>query len=122
MSGYQKDIGRRGERLAATYIANKKGMQILHQNWHTYHGEIDIIAKDQDCTVFVEVKTRTGSLYGTGTESITKRKQAALVRAAEDYAVKNGIYDTPMRFDVVEITFEGEKTLLKYFKNAEIGW
>lgn len=122
MSSYEKNIGKQGEKLAARYLNEKRGMEIIEKNWFTNHGEIDIIAKDGDCTVFVEVKTRTSSLYGSGTEAITRKKQAALLRAAEVYAVSKGILDTPMRFDVIEIAIEGEKTLLRYFKNAEIGW
>lgn len=122
MSRAEKLVGSWGESLAARYVTERRGMEILCRNWYTNHGEIDIVARDGNCTVFIEVKTRQGNLYGTGTEAITGKKKAALLRAAEAYAVKHDLYDTPMRFDVVEITRDGEQTRLKYFENAEIGW
>ena len=73
-SRYAKNLGDRGEAAAAEYL-EKKGYTILNRNYYICHGEIDIIAKDGDCTVFVEVKTRRSDKYGSGLEAITVSKK-----------------------------------------------
>lgn len=77
-----KDVlGRRGEELAAAYLV-KAGYAILDRNWRCPQGEIDIVAFDGRETVFVEVKTRSGLLFGHPLESITAQKLARLRRLA----------------------------------------
>ena len=117
-SRYAKNLGDRGEAAAAEYL-EKKGYTILNRNYYICHGEIDIIAKDGDCTVFVEVKTRRSDKYGSGLEAITASKKRSLIRAAETYAAENGLLQTPMRFDVILITGETE---IYHIKNAEISY
>ena len=76
-------------------------------------GEIDIIAKDGEYTVFVEVRLRKSNAFGSPADTIDERKQQKLIKTAQYYAVKNDIYDTPMRFDAVLINADtdGKKLL-----------
>jgi putative endonuclease len=75
------DLGRRGEELAAHFLANA-GLQILDRNWRCSQGEIDIVARDGTDLVFVEVKTRSSVAFGHPFEAITVEKLARLRRLA----------------------------------------
>jgi len=73
------DLGRRGEQLAADYLV-RSGYTILDRNWRSSEGEIDIVARQGNETVFVEVKTRSGLAFGNPLEAITPVKHARLRR------------------------------------------
>jgi putative endonuclease len=75
------EVGAYGERLAARYLA-EAGLEVLERNWRCAQGEIDIIARDGDCLVVCEVKTRRGSSFGDPVEAVTSRKAARLRRLA----------------------------------------
>ena len=81
----------------------KKGYLIKETNYKTRIGEIDIIAQDNETTVFVEVKTRTSGDFGRPGEAVNYDKRQKYVKVAEQYLIKNGLWETPCRFDVVEI-------------------
>ncbi|MBC8537685.1 YraN family protein [Christensenellaceae bacterium NSJ-63] len=120
MTRERKNTGDLGEALAARYLESR-GMRILERKYTIRGGEIDLIAKDGAYTVFVEVKTRRSAAYGTGAESITPRKMAALWRTAEQYAQKHQLLDAPMRFDVVDIFLQRNgNPEITYIKNADI--
>ncbi len=68
------EVGRRGEELARALL-KKRGYKVLETNVRGYYGEIDIVARKDNCHVFVEVRTRTGDDFGTPEESITERKR-----------------------------------------------
>ncbi len=72
-------LGRRGEVAAAAYLESL-GMRVLERNWRCRYGELDLVAEHEGCLVVVEVKTRSGTGYGTGFEAITWRKLARLRR------------------------------------------
>ena len=115
-------IGNMGEE-AAVQALKKRGYKIIARNYRTKMGEIDIIAKDGEYTVFVEVRLRKSNAFGTPADTIDKRKQQKIIKAAQMYAVKNDIYDTPMRFDAVLINADtdGEKlvnTKIELIKDA----
>ena len=95
-------IGALGEEAAALAL-KKSGYKIIERNYHSKMGEIDIIAKDGEYTCFVEVRLRKTNDFGTPADTIGEEKQLKIIRTAQQYAVKNKIYDTPMRFDVVLI-------------------
>ena len=120
MAMHNRRLGKRGEDIAERYLVSL-GMETLERNFHIWGGEIDIVAKDGDTYVFAEVKTRTNTRYGTGTEAITKRKMRLLARTAEAYAASRGILEKPMRFDVLEINIDvfGDPSI-RYVKNAQI--
>ena len=107
-------IGASGEETAVK-ILKKNGYKILERNYRTQMGEIDIIALDGEYTCFVEVKFRKNDDFGSPGDFIDERKIQKIIKAAQHYAVKKGIYDTPMRFDAVLINAEKGKN-----KGAEV--
>ena len=107
MSPSQKDfhkklLGLVGEKTAVKHLKSQK-YKILETNYKRSTGEIDIIAKDGDCTVFVEVKTRTSDVYGMPSEAVNVQKQLKYRKTAEFYLLEKGLSDSPCRFDVIEI-------------------
>ena len=76
-----RQTGNAGEEMACAYIKDL-GMEVLERNWHFGHEEIDIIARDGDTTVFIEVKYRLDDKLGLAQEAVTRKKQASIVRTA----------------------------------------
>ena len=105
------ETGLQGEKQAAAYL-KKSGMRILHSRYRTPHGEIDLIAKDQDTLVFVEVKTRPNGAEGTGLMAVNAKKRGHLRYAAMCYLQQHPCEQ--VRFDVIEISAAG----LRHMKNA----
>ena len=100
------DVGLKGEKEALKYL-KKQGMKPVDSRVRLGRGEIDLIMRDGDCTVFVEVKYRPQGEAGEGFEAITQDKRRRMIHAASVYLEKNGLWDTAARFDVVEITSQG---------------
>lgn len=101
----KKRVGNRGEDIAADYLSNK-GFQIIERNYRYGHGEIDIVAKDGDVLVFVEVKTRKNLEFGPPELAVTKSKQRQVRKISEAYLVEKNINDTDCRIDVVAILIQ----------------
>ena len=109
--------GRIGEEMAVAFL-KKKGFAILDTNWRSHHLELDIIAKDGDMLVFVEVKTRSTAHFGNPEDALSSQKIAHLLNAAEAYIFATD-YHGNSRFDVVSIiTPYGRKPELEYFEDA----
>ena len=102
----KKNVGSYGEKIAADHLAHK-GYKIVETNFATKYGEIDIVAKDQDELVFVEVKSRTDTEYGYPETSIHKKKLDHLRRMAEIYIQNKHLDHTPYRIDAVSILLSG---------------
>ncbi|WP_372774464.1 YraN family protein [Mangrovibacterium sp.] len=112
----QKEVGDKGEDIARQYL-QKLGYTILATNWHFHHYEIDIIAKDGDELVIVEVKSRSSRNWEHPSEAVGKRKIRFLIEAAEAYIFKSDSHcDT--RFDVIAIIFQGDTYELEHYKDA----
>lgn len=112
---YKQEIGNFGEDAAADYL-KEKGYNIIQRNFRCKTGEIDIICVKGGCTVFVEVKTRKNSLYGSAAEFVNYHKQVKIKRAAM-YFIKN--QDADMRFDVIEVYHkDGKITEINHIKDA----
>jgi len=109
--------GREGEALAEKFL-KKKGYKILEKNFSTRFGEIDIIAADHGTLVFVEVKARCGTGFGSPMEAVGARKQSHLTLAANIYLEEHGIIDKPLRFDVVGVLGDGLSAEIELVKNA----
>ncbi len=110
--------GRQGEELAAAYLT-AGGYTIIGRNFTSRYGEIDLICRDGDTLVFVEVKMRRSSRFGTAAEAISRPKQRRLVNAAQDYLQKTGDSRSPVRFDVVTIEGgRGDSPAISLIKNA----
>ncbi len=95
-------LGIIGEELAAVALA-ERGYAILERRYKTDRGEIDIIAEDGSTLVFVEVRARVDSEFGTAAESVTDAKKRKVTRMAVDYLASHDIANRPCRFDVVAI-------------------
>jgi len=101
-------LGKRGERLAAEYL-QEAGFRILARNWRCAEGEIDIVAADRRVLVACEVKTRSGTRYGTPLEAVTRKKRSRLRRLAVRWVVANGVLFDEVRVDVVEVLKDQRK-------------
>ena len=99
---YNKVQGRIGE-IDAVEFLKKKGYKVLETNYTNKLGEIDIIAKDKNVIVFVEVKRRSTLMYGRPIEAVNFYKQQKIKKVAEFYLMKNNMIDVDVRFDVIEI-------------------
>jgi putative endonuclease len=98
----RQSFGKMGEDLAAAEL-RRRGYAIIECRYRTKFGEIDIVARDGDTTVFVEVKARAGDDFGGGAEAITRWKQRKLAQMAIDYLSRHHLHDQPCRFDVVTV-------------------
>jgi putative endonuclease len=98
------------------------GYEIVARNWRCEAGEVDIVARDGETWVFVEVRTRRGRRFGTPEESITGAKQARLVQTASAYLAERGLDDVDWRIDVVAIELGpgGEVWRVDVIENAVI--
>jgi putative endonuclease len=94
--------GEKGETAACRYL-EAQGFAVLARNFRCPSGEVDVVARKGDTTVFVEVKERHGESHGQGHEAVTFGKRRRIVRAARLYAAARGLSETPLRFDVVSI-------------------
>lgn len=102
-----RETGALYEQKAVSFL-EKKGYQIVERNFYSKYGEIDIIARDREYLVFVEVKFRKNAYLGAALEAVTPAKQKRIIRSAMYYIYSNRkLYDTACRFDV--LAFEGEK-------------
>jgi putative endonuclease len=95
------ETGRRGEDLAAAFLS-AKGLAIVERNFRAKVGEIDIVARDGEELVFVEVRARAGRGFGGAAASVDAGKRRRLVRAARVWLAARG-WDGPCRFDVVTL-------------------
>jgi putative endonuclease len=112
----QQEIGDAGEQIAADYIANL-GYKILHRKWHFGHDELDIVARDGDELVIVEVKSRTGEEFEHPSEALSNTKIKHIVDAAEAY-IQTYDVEEDTRFDLITIIFQGDTYILEHFKEA----
>ncbi len=99
-----KFTGSLGEDLACQYL-RKRDYEIIQRNYLIRGGEIDIITKDGNILVFVEVKTRYSHEYGLPIESITKYKIKSLLKTAQFYILKSGWGNRPFRLDFISVDF-----------------
>ncbi len=100
IESYQEGI--KGEEAAEKYLI-QHGYEILERNYRSQQGEIDIIARDGQFLVFVEVKNYSFRCYGTPAGAVRKNKKQSIIHAAETYLYRNKIKDTYCRFDVITI-------------------
>lgn len=94
--------GKAGEDIACAYL-KKSHYKILHRNFTTEIGELDIVATDGSGLVFIEVKTRSDNTFGTPAEAVTYQKQRKINAVAAQYIKKYRHFSVPVRFDVIEV-------------------
>ncbi len=97
-------VGRVGERLAANAL-EERGYRILECNFRCQYGEIDLVAQDGEDLVFVEVKTRRGTVCGLPEEAVNNRKARKLQEVAAYYLDAHNLPDCSWRIDVVAVQF-----------------
>ncbi len=116
-----RGVGAHGEEIAARYL-QQQGCTILARNWRGHRlGEVDIVAQDGDCLVFVEVKTRRSRNYGLPEEAVTAAKQKRLLTLAQLYLAEElGTQDVFWRIDVIaiELSRGGKLRRLEHFRDA----
>lgn len=100
---HNQSLGARGETIAAAYLEGL-GYRILERNWRTRAGELDLIVRDGQTLVAVEVKTRSGVGYGNPLEAITALKMSRLRRLLLEWVRHSGMHGTRLRVDAVGIT------------------
>lgn len=98
----KNEIGQGGESLAADYL-KRKGYEIIEQNWRCRAGEIDIVAKEAECYVFCEVKTRRSNSTQQAFMNITKSKARKMIKAAQHYIHEKNLDDVLWRIDAIGI-------------------
>ena len=109
--------GTRGEDLAAAYL-ERNGYRILERNYRFDRGEIDLIAKEGNDLVFVEVKARRSSAFGSPQEAVTPQKEEQLRKVAEGYLFEHQIENQACRFDVVAIAYTKGRPDIELIRNA----
>ena len=114
----RRDVGDKHEKFACE-VLNEHGLQIIAQNYLCKMGEIDIIARDKDQLVFVEVRYRKSELYGGSLESVNPKKQKRIILAANHYLQKHNLTNKiACRFDVFAITGNLNKQRHDWIKGA----
>ncbi len=110
-------LGSLGESLARTAL-EQQGYAIVATQYRTRAGEIDIVARDGGCLVFVEVKARRSSERGSPAEAVTPQKQRRIIAMARDFLARNPTDATSCRFDVVAILMPGDEPHVQIIRNA----
>ncbi|MEA3349383.1 MAG: YraN family protein [Chloroflexota bacterium] len=112
-------LGRWGEEFTAKYLS-ARAYTIIERNARTPYGEIDIVARQEDIIVFVEVKTRTSTAFGYPEEAITATKREHMIQSAQAYLQNHPKLDTDWRIDVVAIQRKNSEKIpqIKHFENA----
>lgn len=117
--------GAEGERLAAEWLRRERGFKIVARNWRSprdRRDEIDLVCRDGDALVFVEVKTRSAAALVPGYHAVNAAKKKVLLRAARVYL--NHLRERPatVRLDVVEVSFgvAGQPPEIRHFENVAL--
>ncbi len=99
-------LGQSGEQAAAEYLESC-GLRILDRNWRCADGEIDIVAVERQALVVCEVKSRTGTSYGSPLEAVSRAKRSRLRKLAILWLNAHGVRFDQVRIDVVGLVYEG---------------
>jgi putative endonuclease len=111
-------LGKMGEDLASAEL-QRRGYAVIARGYRTKYGEIDIVARDGETTVFVEVKTRAGDEFGGAAAAVTAWKQRRVAQMAIDYVSRHSLHDTRCRFDVVTVdVVAGEEPRVEVYPHA----
>lgn len=110
-------LGRDGEDAAARLLGSL-GLRVLERNFRCRQGEVDLICRQGDTLVFVEVKTRAEGSLASGTDAVDRRKRARIVKAASEYLSSRRQWDKPCRFDVVSVVSRDGKLQAEHLPDA----
>jgi putative endonuclease len=110
--------GKAAEQLACSHL-QAQGLLLLERNFHSRHGEIDLIMNDRDCVAFIEVRYRRGSRYGSAAETVDRRKQTKLLACARYYLQHHPqCARRPCRFDVVAVSDAAGQPEIRWIRDA----
>lgn len=116
---YKKDFGKKGEELASKYLKNN-GYEVINQNFRCKLGEIDLIAIKNNTIIFIEVKTRSNTKFGTPEQAVDSNKRKHILRTSQVFLAKNKLNNYDLRFDIISIYMNGNIYKIEHFKNIEI--
>ena len=111
------DLGKIGEDLALRKVKRLE-YKVVAKNYRCPLGEIDLIAKDRGCLVFIEIKTRKGKSVGYAKEAVDGRKRRQISKVALAYMKSNDCMDVKARFDVIAINIMGDQKEIEIITNA----
>lgn len=110
--------GQAAEAYACEHLQGQ-GLKLIQQNFRCPQGEIDLIMREKNTTVFVEVRYRRNIRYGSGAESVDAHKQRKLLAAAHRYLQQNPkAAKAPCRFDVISLRLQGDRPQLEWIRDA----
>lgn len=114
----KQEIGRLAEEIAECYLI-EQGLQLVERNFRSKTGEIDLIMRDKDSVVFVEVRCRKSALFGGAAASVDRKKQMKLIRTAQYYLMSHAAAaNKPCRFDVIAMQKDHKIHEQQWIKNA----
>ena len=113
----EKELGRKGEEVALRFL-KKKGYKIIEKNYVCKMGEMDIIAREKDTLVFVEVKTRTSMAFGPPQLAVNSTKQMQLSKVALYFLKEKRLEEVKARFDVVAVLLRPRGDEIELIKDA----
>jgi putative endonuclease len=112
-----KRRGDLGEDAAARFLESR-GFKVLERNWRFRQWELDLVCRDKDTVVFVEVKTRRAGSMSTPADALDRRKRERLVKAASQYLTRHDLWDAPCQFDLAGVVDTGTSMDVEHFENA----
>jgi len=110
------ELGNKGEEIAVKHL-KENGYEIIDRNWRASRTEIDIIAKHQKCTIFIEVKTRSNTKHGQPEEIVDEGKMKRIANTAEIYLEEKKI-EGEIRFDIISIILNDVQQELNHIEDA----
>ncbi len=113
----KKELGKKGEEKALRFL-KKKGYHLIEQNYVCKMGEMDIVTKEKDTLVFIEVKTRTSRAFGPPQLAVTKFKQRQLSKVALNFLKEKRLENIKARFDVVAVLLASEGEEIELIRDA----
>ena len=113
----KKELGKKGEEIAIHFL-KKKGYRILERNYVCKMGEMDIIAREKDTLAFIEVKTRTSTIFGPPQLAVNLTKQMQLSKVALYFLKEKKLEDVKARFDVIAILLRPKWEEIELIKDA----
>jgi putative endonuclease len=118
MTKTRQSLGQRGEQLALAHL-QQQGYTILTTNWRCAHGELDIVALQNDTVVFVEVRTRYAQSTDAAFESVNPRKQGKLADLAHLFLTEHDLENASWRIDVIAVAVpHSGKPMIEHMENA----
>jgi putative endonuclease len=113
-----RTVGKRGEEIAAAYLKGQR-LKIIERNFRCKGGEVDIIAREDETLVFVEVKTRRTLSFGPPQSALTPFKQRQISKAALTWLAQKKLFGASARFDVIAILLpDHEVPVIEHIRNA----